>query len=108
MTGSGQGRAVHSTWNYSHRWITDNCLNRRAKAALLTEDLPALERLVKKGKKVTPEVITDRASKVWLKRALQASRSAAACSFAAVQTSLMQTCKHARTSTVRELFSVLH
>ena len=38
---------------------------RRAKVALLSEDLPALEKLVKKGKKVTPEVITDRASKVW-------------------------------------------
>lgn len=37
---------------------------RRAKAALLSEDLPALEKQVKKGKKLTPEVLNDRASKV--------------------------------------------
>ena len=47
---------------------------RRAKAALLSEDLPALEKLVKKGKKITPEMINDRASKV----------------------SLLQPCKHCR------------
>ena len=36
---------------------------RRAKAALLSEQLVALEKLVKKGKKVTPEIINDRLSK---------------------------------------------
>ncbi|CAK0785050.1 hypothetical protein CVIRNUC_008255 [Coccomyxa viridis] len=37
---------------------------RRAKAALLSEQLVALEKLVRKGKKVTPEIINDRLSKV--------------------------------------------
>ena len=36
---------------------------RRAKAALLSEHLVALEKLVRKGKKVTPEIINDRLSK---------------------------------------------
>ena len=36
---------------------------RRAKAALLSEHLLALEKLVRKGKKVTPEIINDRLSK---------------------------------------------
>ncbi|CAL5229021.1 g12267 [Coccomyxa viridis] len=44
---------------------------RRAKAALLSEDLPALEKLVKKGKKITPETINDRASKASPLAALQ-------------------------------------
>ena len=47
---------------------------RRAKAALLIEDLPALEKQVKKGKKLTPEVVNDRASKVKSLATLQAIR----------------------------------
>ncbi|CAL8463075.1 g2609 [Coccomyxa elongata] len=37
---------------------------RREKGLLLTEELPKLEKLVKKGKKVTQEIIDDRLSKV--------------------------------------------
>lgn len=36
---------------------------RREKAVLLTEELPKLEKLVKKGKKLTPEIIEDRLQK---------------------------------------------
>ena len=42
----------------------NKALRRREKGLLLTEELPKLEKLVKKGKKVTQEIIDDRLSKV--------------------------------------------
>ena len=40
--------------------------HRRDKAFLLMEELPKLEKLVKKGKKLTPEIIEDRQQKARL------------------------------------------
>ena len=40
------------------------CWYGRAKGALMAEDVPKLEKLLKKGKNVTPQVIADRQVKV--------------------------------------------
>lgn len=45
----------------------DNChiwACRRDKGALLIEEVPKLEKLVRKGKKITQEIIDDRSAKV--------------------------------------------
>ncbi len=48
------------------RKLNGNAVCRRAKAALLSEDLATLDKLVKKGKKITTEIVNDRISKASL------------------------------------------